>query len=141
MGKYKNEWVYNGRPFDNPEKEHVGFVYIITNSKTGRMYIGKKLFWKKVRYKTKPKIRLKDSNWRDYYGSSKWLKEDIEDIGERLFKREILKLCKSKGELSYCEIEEQINRGVLFSDTYYNNFVGCRIHGKTVATMLEERGF
>ena len=53
----------------------MGFVYLITNTTNGRMYIGKKL----ARFKRsrpplkgrKNKRRYKvDSEWQDYYGSS-----------------------------------------------------------------------
>jgi len=34
--------------------------------------------------------------------------------------------------MSYYEAKEQFDRDVLFSDEYYNEFIGCKIHAKHV---------
>mgnify|MGYP003782141221 FL=1 len=68
----------------------------------------------------------------DYYGSNEEVKSLVEEVGKDNFKREILRLCKSKGEMSYYEAKEQFDRDVLFSDEYYNEFIGCKIHSKHV---------
>jgi len=135
MYKGNNFWFYEGSVFEDPDMSDVGFVYVITNNINGKKYIGKKLFWKKVRYKTKPKIRMKQSNWKSYFGSSKLMLEDIVQQGEQDFHREIIRICKSKGEMSYCELKEQIDKEVLLKDNYYNNFIGCKIHGSHVTGM------
>ena len=125
------EWTYKGKLFKEFTDEDIaGFVYVITNKKTGQKYVGKKLFWRIVRYKTKPKKRKKPSNWEDYYGSSKALKEDVSLLGAQEFEREIIHLCKTKGQMSYLEAKEQFDRGVLLRDDYYNAFIGCKIHKK-----------
>ena len=36
-------WTYRGKEITNMPEDVVGFVYIITNTSNGRMYIGKKL--------------------------------------------------------------------------------------------------
>lgn len=128
-------WLLNNVEFEAPEAAHYGFVYLITNTQTDKKYIGKKLFWhKKIRYlKTKKKRFLAESDWKGYYGSSKLLQADIEAFGADAFKREILHLCKNKGECSYLEAKEQFDRGVLFHpDLYYNDWIICRIHRKHV---------
>ena len=71
-----------------------------------------------------------ESNWKDYYGSSNEVRKIVEEHGTQTFKREILKLCKNKGEMSYYEAKLQFDNDVLFRDDYYNNFIGCRIHAK-----------
>ena len=74
-------WTYQGAIVNELPKDCVGFVYIITNTVTGRMYIGKKLAkFSKTTYKTvklkngnkkRKKIKGKvDSDWQSYYGSS-----------------------------------------------------------------------
>ena len=73
-----------------------------------------------------------DSNWRDYFGSSDSLNEQVKIKGVSEYKREILHLCKTKGIMSYLELKEQVDREVLFSAEYYNEFIGCRIHSKHV---------
>lgn len=127
-------WLYNGSPYEPPEemdpKKIYGFVYVIENLDTGRMYIGKKLFWMaKTRQVNKKKKRYKaESDWRNYYGSSESLLTDIEKLGKDRFNRTILHLCKSKGECSYLEAKEQFDRNVLLTDSYYNTWISvtCR---------------
>jgi hypothetical protein len=110
-------WLYKNTPISELPEDCVGFVYQITNTATGRMYIGKKLAkFSKTTYKTvklkngnkkRKKIKSKiDSDWQQYYGSSPNLTEDINKIGTDNFKREILYYCKSKSECSYIEDED-----------------------------------
>lgn len=126
-------WFYNGQEFDKPSENNFGFVYLITNKTSGKMYVGKKLFWHK-RTKTikgKRKRYLVESDWVSYYGSSKALQEDVKNLGEDHFSRTILHLCDSKGQCSYLEAKEQFDRGVLFNqDLYYNDWIIVRVHRK-----------
>ena len=137
-----NNWFYNGEVFESPAEEHYGFVYNITNLLNGKQYIGKKLFWfKKTKILKKKKVRyLAESDWKSYYGSSIALNKDVEEFGEENFKREILHLCKSKGECSYMETKEQIQRDVLLNpNLYYNDWVICRVHRKHILNESGER--
>ena len=128
-------WLYNGVPFEEPHEQHYGFVYVITNLTNNKQYIGKKLFWfKKTKtLKGKRKRYLAPSDWKKYYGSSKALAADVEALGEENFKREILHLCKGKGECSYYEAKEQFDRAVLLNpEMYYNDWIIVRVHRKHV---------
>jgi hypothetical protein len=128
-------WLYNGEVFDQPSDEHYGFVYRITNLQNNRTYIGKKLFWfKKTKIlKGKKKRYLATSDWKNYYGSSISLKADVELLGVDLFKREIVKLCKNKGECSYYEAKLQFDDSVLLNpEMYYNDWIICRVHRKHI---------
>ena len=80
--------------------------------------------------KTRKRIVIKESDWKTYYGSSEDLKTLVEKTGDDNYYREILKLCKTKGECSYYEAKEQFERDVLLRDDYYNEFIGCKIHSK-----------
>jgi hypothetical protein len=104
-------------------------VYLITNQTNGKKYIGKKLFYfaktKQVQGKKK-KIKV-SSDWPTYYGSSDVLVKDVKELGEENFTREILHLCKSKGECSYLEAKEQFIRGVMETDDYYNTWIMVRV--------------
>lgn len=127
-------WLYQGKPI-TPE-DVVGrkaFVYIITNLVNGKQYIGQKKFifttHKKLKNKSRRQKILKPSDWEDYYGSSKELHADVEKHGKENFKREIIRLCDSKGEANYWELHEQIMTGALLKpDEYYNSYCGGRIH-------------
>jgi hypothetical protein len=136
-------WLYESQPVDQLPDDCVGFVYLITNTLTGRKYIGKKLAkFSKTTYKVvklkngnkkKKKIRSKiDSDWQLYYGSSPELTKDIEKLGIENFSREILYYCRSKSECSYVEAREQFARRVLESDDYYNGHIQVRVHGSHI---------
>ena len=136
-------WYYNNEIVESLPEECVGFVYLITNMTSGRMYIGKKLAkFSKTTYKTvklkngtkkKKKIRSKiDSDWQEYYGSSPNLTADIDTLGKENFTREILYYCKSKAECSYIEAREQFDRKVLESIDYYNGQISVRVHGSHI---------
>jgi hypothetical protein len=124
-------WFYNGEYIDNPG-DYVGFVYQITNQITNRKYIGKKNFYfsKTKQVKGKKKRFKVESDWQDYYGSNKELAADVVELGKENFKREILKLCKSKGEFGYFEAKYQFDKNVLESDEYYNTWIMVRVHKK-----------
>ena len=130
-------WTYENKPIKDLPEGVVGFVYQITNNETGRKYIGKKLAqFKKSRPPLKGrrnKRRYKiESDWKEYFGSSDALNEDIEKLGKEKFTRQILFYCKSKAELSYIEAREQFARKVLESNDYYNGHIRVRVHGKGI---------
>lgn len=131
-----SDWYYNNEVFYLPEeelKQYLGFVYLITELSTNKKYIGKKLFWSskilpvtKTRKKRK-KVKV-ESDWKTYYGSSEEVKKLVESGVQ--FKREIIRLCRTKGECSYYETKAQFDHDVLLRDDYFNSFIGCRIHAK-----------
>ena len=137
------QWTYHDRPVTELPEDCVGFVYIITNTISGRMYVGKKLArFKTTRYKMHTqkngkKIRKKirgavASDWQEYYGSSDQLNRDVGLLGREKFKREILYYCRSKAECNYIEAREQFARRVLESDQYYNGHIRVRVHGSLI---------
>ena len=131
-------WHYNGKEFDETPEEYQGFVYMITELDTGMKYIGKKFFWKpKILPKTKKRKRRvrtrAESDWRKYFGSSKEVQLLVEEKGEDNYRREILKLCRTKGECSYYEMKYQLEYDVLLKpNEYYNAFIGGKIHRKHI---------
>lgn len=141
-------WTYQGSDVDVLPDDCIGFVYIIRNSISGRMYIGKKLAkFSKTSVKTvvlkngnkkKKKIRTKiDSDWKLYFGSSVELSADILALGSENFTREILHYCKSKAECSYVEAREQFERKVLESVDYYNGQISVRCHKSHIINKIK----
>jgi hypothetical protein len=133
-------WLFENNVVEQLPEDCVGYVYCITNTVTGRMYIGKKLAkFSKTTYKTvklkngtkkRKKIKSKiDSDWQLYWGSNEQLKADVQQLGADKFTREILHYCSSKAICSYLEAKEQFNRRVLESPDYYNNIINLRVHG------------
>lgn len=123
-------WNYNGTEFtEDLIGDNYGFVYLITNKLTGRKYIGKKFFYSsktKVVKGKKKKIKV-SSDWQTYYGSSAEVTKDVLQLGQENFSREIIYLCKSKGECGYLEAKEQFLKGALESDDYYNTWIMVRV--------------
>jgi len=136
MWLYKDIEITESSQF--PEKS-IGFVYKITNRRTGKFYIGKKILENKVSKKLtkkeisewskpgripKKKVETKESNWLAYWGSSKTLIADLTLVGKDNYTREILRICFSKKELSYYEVYYQIKLEVLHIDSYNDNING-----------------
>lgn len=146
-------WTHNNLPFEEIPDGAIGFVYLITNTVNGKLYIGKKNFYaahttqktvvvKSTGLKKKKKIRgKKESDWKSYYGSSNDVKKDVDAIGTENFKREILRICTGKGELSYYEAKYQFEYDVLLKpDLYYNNWISCRVQRIHLKNLLDNSG-
>ena len=131
-------WYYNNKEYKPTEEElseYVGFVYLITELDTNKKYIGKKFFWSvrklpPLKGQKRKRTVKRQSDWEDYFGSSDELKQLVEQKGHDAYRREILRLCKTKGECSYYEAKFQFEKDVLLRDDYYNEFIGCKIHSK-----------
>lgn len=130
-------WYHRDEVFDPKEgelepKTNIGFVYIITNLVNGRKYVGKKRFFfsKTKQVKGKKKKIKAESDWRTYYGSNGALLQDVKDLGEFSFRREILYLCNSLSECSYLEAHEQFTRQAILSPVYYNDWIQVKITRK-----------
>ncbi len=128
-------WIYESKEFTSEMiGDYYGFVYEITDTENNKKYIGKKWFWstkKKppLKGKTRKRIVKSESDWQKYFGSSEEVKLLVEESGESRFNREILRLCKTKGECSYWELKYQMEFDVLLKpEEYYNSFVGAKIH-------------
>ena len=130
-------WLYNNKIVEELPEGCEAFVYLITNNQNNMKYVGKKL----AKFKTsKPPLNgkkrkrkgTKESDWREYWGSSDNLKADVAEIGEENFTREILYFCASRGIASYLEAKEQFDRRVLLTDEYYNGIINVRVGGSKI---------
>mgnify|MGYP001497406435 FL=1 len=130
-------WLYKQNEIDELPEDCEAFVYLITNLTNNKKYIGKKL----AKFKTtKPPLKgkknkrrgYKESDWRTYWGSNDYLKEDVIELGEDKFTREILYFCASRGIASYLEAKEQFDREVLLTDDYYNGIINVRVGGSKI---------
>ena len=130
-------WYYNNKEVTELPEDCEAFVYLITNLTNDKKYVGKKL----AKFKTtKPPLKgkknnrrgYKESDWRTYWGSSDHLNNDVVELGEDKFRREILYYCPSRGVASYIEAREQFERRVLETDDYYNGIINVRVGGSKI---------
>jgi group I intron endonuclease len=110
-----------------PNLDKFGFVYLITNTKTEKAYVGCKQY-----YIGKAK---KESKWQTYMGSSKYLKDDIKKIGKKHFKFEVIAEYINKRSLRYYEAHYQMKWDVLTAviegtdePAFYNSYVGGKFY-------------
>ena len=137
MAKYTNPWIYKGSVFDSDDiGDHYGFVYRITNTTSSKSYIGRKYFVQKRKPKGGKRRVTSESNWKQYYGSSDELKQDIRRDGKDSFKREILSLHTTLGRTNYEETRQLFLNEVLTkrltdgSPAYYNSNILGRYYRK-----------
>ena len=129
------KWLYKNKEIneisDLPNNAF-GFVYQTTHLPTNKKYIGKKSLMYNLKKKLGKKEKLlwegkgrppvykrvlKESDWKNYYGSHGFIKE----ANEEDLKREILKIAYHKKELTYLECKYQFTLGVLESRSYLND--------------------
>ena len=129
------KWLYKNKEIneisDLPNNAF-GFVYQTTHLPTNKKYIGKKsliynlkkklgkkeqLLWEGKGRPPVYKRVLKESDWKNYYGSHSFIKE----ANEEDLKREILEIAYHKKELTYLECKYQFTLGVLESRSYLND--------------------
>jgi len=122
---------------DFPDNTH-GFVYRIIHKPTDKMYIGRKILQNTTKVKLgkkelkelqgvvgrRPsyKMAVKESNWKTYWGSNKFLKELYKIEPKENFEREILICAPTKKLLTYYELKYQILYEVLEKpDEFFND--------------------
>lgn len=119
-----NLWVYEKEVIDKfwtiPQNTY-GFIYLITNCINNRKYIGRKSFYRN-KFKRGNKYKI-ETNWRDYMGSSRDLKEDVAKFGIKNFQRKILELTVSSYNTSYLETKYLFINECIESDDYYNKSI------------------
>jgi len=117
----KHHWVGEVDP-----DTYYGFVYLITNTVSGRKYIGRKFY-----HTYRKRKRVRESNWRVYAGSCKPLKEDMKRLGKDKFTFEIICNYKTRGGVVSGEVHFQTDNDVLSPELlpcgerlYYNGQIG-----------------
>ena len=129
------KWLYKGleiNEISDLPNNAFGFVYQTTHLPTNKKYIGKKSLMYNLKKKLGKKEKLlwegkgrppvykrvlKESDWKNYYGSHSFIKE----ANEEDLKREILEISYHKKELTYLECKYQFTLGVLESRSYLND--------------------
>jgi hypothetical protein len=113
--------------------KYYGYVYMTSHFKTGRQYIGKKAFQhttnKKLGKKELAEIPIgrgrrpskkqviTESDWKTYYGSN----TEVKSLPKNELTRVVMKLCKTKKELTYWETKYLFTYNVLEDERYMND--------------------
>lgn len=124
-------WKYNGKPLletDIPEKS-IGFLYRIIHLPSGKWYIGRKtmsMAATKTVKGVKKKIR-KESDWKEYFSSSKEIQEMVSVEGEQNFERTILIFCETKAQMLYGEENLLHITGAMFDPLCFNSNIRAAI--------------
>lgn len=133
-------WFYNEKEVTKEIYQNycdlgfIGFVYEITDLSNGKKYIGKKIWLSKrklppLKGQKRRRTKIVETDWQSYYGSSDQVKALVEEYGIDNFNRKIIRLCKSKSEMSYYEAKLQFETECLLKpEEYYNEFIGCKIN-------------
>tara|TARA_A100001515_G_scaffold126946_1_gene112440 strand:+ start:597 stop:1049 length:453 start_codon:yes stop_codon:yes gene_type:complete len=135
---YENPWIFDGHPFLSEDiDDYFGFVYCITNTLTGKRYIGRKYFHQLRKPRGGGRRVKSESNWKKYYGSSDELNRERRELGNNtFFKREILSLHDTKGKVNFEETRQLFIHGVLTealddgTPAYYNSNILGRYYRK-----------
>lgn len=131
-------WIYDNKKIltlDDIGNDYVGFIYELTYLPTNQKYIGRKSLWNKRRQKigkgekektkTRKKYKevIKESNWKNYFSSNEFLKENSNESNTE---RKILKFCKNLTEMSYFEAKFLFCSEALERDDYLNSNIDGR---------------
>ena len=134
-------WLYYEDEITNisqfPESTY-GFIYKVTHSTTGRVYIGKKVLYHNQKKKlTKAELELSTGRGRKslYKIVQKEIKELITQGKKDKFKREILQFVNNKKLLTYFETKWLFTFGVLeHPDLYFNDNILGKFYRKDFDT-------
>ena len=141
-GIYENPWLYKGTTFTSDDiGDQFGFVYRITNNQSGKQYIGRKYFVQKRKPRGGGRRRTSESNWKQYWGSSKELNADRKRLGADTFSREIISTHATAGRVNYEETRQLFINNVLTEalengePAFYNSNVLGRYYKKDYFTI------
>lgn len=133
MASYECPWMFKGKAFESEDikKGYFSFIYLITDLKNNKRYIGQKMFFTKKPV-TKNKVTKKvtvESDWKKYFSSSETIKSMVAEHGSDNLVREIIYICASKGQANYLETKLQFELGCLENNSlWYNGIVNCRVN-------------
>ena len=143
-------WKYQQREIlefsDFPEITH-GFVYRIIHIPSQKSYIGRKILQNTSKVKLgkkeiaeyagvvgrRPSYKLvvKESNWKNYWGSNKHLNELYKTEPKENFERQILTFAPSKKLLTYYEVKYQMIYQVLETpEEFFNDNILGKFYTK-----------
>jgi hypothetical protein len=151
-------WVYKNKEFTTLNDGDFGFVYKITHTPSGKIYIGRKNFFtqrnkrlgkkeldilKEERKSSKTrgraptkKLVIAESDWKTYWGSNKILIKFVKEEGKHNFTKEILEFAFNKKHLTYLETKYLFKLEVLEKpNLYWNDNIAGRMFATDFITI------
>ena len=128
-------WIESDMAYINTEinlEDYVGFVYVIKELDTGKLYYGIKKFWKIVKLKPlkgkkNKRHKVKETDWRTYKTSSPIMQEKLEE-NPCNYSCELVELCKSVTEMKAIEAYLQLKHYIEGDwDKLYNEVINLRM--------------
>lgn len=125
-------WFFEGKEIKSIadcEPKALGFIYEITNLTNNKRYLGRKTI-RKPNYTSGIKKGQSKGVYvfTTYCGSSKSLLEDIKNGDE--YKKEIIRWCFSKAELTYYESQAIYCSDSLLREDFYNFWCKATVYSK-----------
>jgi len=144
MAKNKVDWKYNGiiiNSIDQIPEKIVGFIYVVRNLTTDKVYYGKKSLYSHRKKRLTPKEKLLPENkrktfkietthtaWQNYTGSCKILNDDL--VRGDVYEKEILKFCTSRVQMTVLEMKIIFCENCLEGEHCYNENIGGKYFPK-----------
>ena len=130
--KQNINWFYQGKEIksiNDCEPNALGFIYEITNLSNNKRYLGRKTI-RKPNYTSGINKGKSKGNYvfTTYCGSSKSLLEDIKR--GNTYKKEIIRWCYSKAELTYYESQAIYCSDSLIREDFYNFWCKSTVYSR-----------
>ena len=130
--KQNINWFFQGKEIksiNDCEPNALGFIYEITNLSNNKKYLGRKTI-RKPNYTSGVNKGKSKGNYvfTTYCGSSKSLLEDIKS-GDT-YKKEIIRWCYSKAELTYYESQAIYCSDSLIREDFYNFWCKSTVYSR-----------
>jgi len=134
-----SNWTFEGKDLVDDEipEGSTAFLYLITHVESGRWYIGRKNLSRKVtkvvKTKTgipKKKRSLVESDWKNYWSSSSYVKDLVAQEGADKFTREILIFVSTPAATIYGEEALLYMSGSMFDPLCLNGHIRTKIMRK-----------
>ena len=144
MPKKKINWKYGDievTSIDQIDKNIVGFIYVVRNLTTNKVYYGKKSLYSHRKKRLTPKEKLLPENkrktfkletthtpWQTYTGSCKLLNEHL-SRGDS-YEKEIIKFCTSRVQMTVLEMKLIFCQSCLEGEHCYNENIAGKYFAK-----------
>ena len=134
-------WYYRSKEITELPQSIAYFIYLI-EYEDDTLYVGSKSVWTQRRLKplkdmrkNAKRLKLVESKWKSYVGSSK------NTADKKIKSKTILHLCSNKRTATYLEAKEILCRSALESDMYLNQNCLGKFYENCLDGLVKEYGY